>query len=191
MCCRYTTTPKCWSGVCVSTGFRSYPCSLGSVVALRVELSTTRLSAVSGQPALDYHCANVVVQSGWQDSNLPRAPKARRTAPYSRLERAESSSSRPDDTRLRYVLLSSRAGVNPPCRRPTDRRTACGAPSTQLSTDFTQWVGRCSNPRLRLFRPPLHHLSYRPQQKKPDVLVTPGFRYSSRISTAECHVRNG
>ncbi len=31
------------------------------VVALRVELSTTRLSAVSGQPALDYQCANVVV----------------------------------------------------------------------------------------------------------------------------------
>ena len=24
MCCRYTTTPKCWSGVCVSTAFRSF-----------------------------------------------------------------------------------------------------------------------------------------------------------------------
>ena len=42
-----------------------------SVVALRVELSATRLSAEFGQPALDYRTANVVVdQSGWQDSNL-------------------------------------------------------------------------------------------------------------------------
>ena len=49
------------------------------MVALRVELSTTRLSAVFGQPALDYHVPmSLSIQSEWQDSNLRfRAPKAR------------------------------------------------------------------------------------------------------------------
>ena len=49
---------------------------LGScqVVALRIELSATWLSAAFGQPALGYR----VVESGWQDSNLrSRAPRAR------------------------------------------------------------------------------------------------------------------
>ena len=79
MCCRYTTTPDCRSGVCVSIGLRSSCCSSCSVVALRVELSTTRLSAVFGQPALDYLVpTSSSIQSGWQDSNLRlRAPKAR------------------------------------------------------------------------------------------------------------------
>ncbi len=30
---------------------------------------------------------------------------------------------------------------------------------------FVQWAGRRSNPRLRLFRPPLNRLSYQPKQK--------------------------
>jgi hypothetical protein len=30
---------------------------------------------------------------------------------------------------------------------------------------FGQWAGRRSNPRLRLFRPPLNRLSYQPKQK--------------------------
>ncbi len=29
----------------------------------------------------------------------------------------------------------------------------------------SQWAGRCSNPRLRLFRPPLYRLSYQPNKK--------------------------
>ena len=72
VCCRrYTTTPKCRSGVCVSIGFASSSCSSFPVVALRVELSTTRLSAVFGQPALDYLMpTSLSCQSGWQDSNL-------------------------------------------------------------------------------------------------------------------------
>ena len=56
MCCRYTTTPECRPGVCVSIVLASWSCSPFPVVALRVELSATRLSAVFGQPALDYHC---------------------------------------------------------------------------------------------------------------------------------------
>ena len=49
------------------------------VVALRVELSATRLSAVFGQPALDYHLpTSLSHQSGRRDSNpRSRAPKAR------------------------------------------------------------------------------------------------------------------
>ncbi len=87
-------------------------------------------------------------------------------------------------TRLRYVLFAcassdpyrSRTGL--PAlkgRRPqTDRRTGPSrrhifhaVDSRELRAPFTQWVGRCSNPRLRLFRPPLHHLSYRPNKKSP------------------------
>ena len=44
-----------------------------------------------------------------------------------------------------------------------------------------KWTGRCSNPRLRCFKPPLYRLSYRSSisfqsghKKKPDVFVTPG-----------------
>jgi len=60
----------------------SWSCSSFPVVALRVELSTTRLSAVSGQPALDYHLpTSSSARSGWQDSNLQsRAPNDHRCA---------------------------------------------------------------------------------------------------------------
>lgn len=74
VCCRYTTTPKRRSGVSVSVvlASSSHCSSCRGVVALRVELSATRLSAEFGQPALDYR------QSGWRESNpLARAPKAR------------------------------------------------------------------------------------------------------------------
>ena len=57
---------------------------------------------------------------------------------------------------------------------------------------LTQWVGRCSNPRPLVFSEVLLRLSYRPndKNKKPDVVVTPGFRYSSE-STAKRHKRKG
>ena len=79
VCCRYTTTPDCGSGVCVSIGLRSSCCSSFSVVALRVELSATCSSDRFGQPALGYLVpTSSSIQSGWQDSNLRvRAPKAR------------------------------------------------------------------------------------------------------------------
>src|ERR1700730_19090036 len=37
------------------------------------------------------------------------------------------------------------------------------------TADSRQWAGRCSNPRLRFFRPPLDHLSYQPKRKKPGI----------------------
>jgi hypothetical protein len=61
-----------------------------------------------------------------------------------------------------------------------------------------KWAGRCSNPRLRLFRPPLNRLSYQPvnlscflreevprrrfchqRNKKTRCLATPGLRWES------------
>src|SRR5262249_19780263 len=53
----------------------------------------------------------------------------------------------------------------------TDRRTS----RVFARHRRAQWAGRRSNPRLRLFRPLLVRLSYRPKRKKPDVAVTPGF----------------
>ena len=126
VCCRYTTTPECWSGVCVS--IVSGPCSRSSfpVVALRVELGATRLSAVFGQPALDYHLpTSLSIQSGRRDSNpRSRAPRqARRAAaalhPVIQSERADLNRRSPGPrpgaiTRLRHVLLQvARAGVEP------------------------------------------------------------------------------
>ncbi len=101
------------------------------VVALRVELSATRLSAGFGQPALDYRVpTSLSVRSGWQDSNLrscvPTTNASRRCPAGSPLPYIPSSvrtggfeppiswppASR--DTRLRYVLPSAaRTGVEP------------------------------------------------------------------------------
>ena len=53
-----------------------------------------------------------------------------------------------------------------------------------------KWAGRCSNPRLRLFRPPLNRLSYQPNKKSPTSLLTPGLLPSTGIG-AECHKRKG
>ena len=79
VCCRYTTTPNAGRAYAFPSCLLHRSCSLFPVVALRVELSATRLSAVFGQPALDYHVpTSLSIQSGWQDSNLRlRAPKAR------------------------------------------------------------------------------------------------------------------
>ena len=75
-----TPRPRSWSGVCVSIAFAATslaPSFPVPVVALRIELSTTRLSAVSGPPALDYR-----FQSGTPESNRPRRmPQTANTAP--------------------------------------------------------------------------------------------------------------
>ena len=118
--------------------------------------------------------ANVVVSmSGWQESNLlARAPKARGPPmphipslfPTRAPLRSAVSSSCGNRTRL-----SALKGQYP----QTDRRTSHLSAHLPRSRKhgwrafFTQWTGRCSNPRLRLFRPPLDHLSYQSNKKSP------------------------
>ena len=67
----------------------------------------------------------------------------------------------PRDTRLRHVLP-------PAVRTPA------------------QWAGRRSNPRLRLFRPALYRLSYRPEQEKPGVFCDTGLWQKSRYFVNAC-----
>ena len=149
VCCRYTTT------LCLVGRMRFNRVNiallliLGScqVVALRIELSATWLSAAFGQPALGYR----VVESGWQDSNLRlRAPKARGFAatlhPARQSERPRPIGRSADRCpnrrspapragaipRLRYVLR--RAGLSassiptrrcPPLQRPRGLHGVC------------------------------------------------------------------
>ena len=63
------------------------------------------------------------------------------------------------------------------------------------TSSLQEWVGRRSNPRLRFFRPPLNHLSYRPasvanrQQKSPMSRDTGLCNRTER--QARCHKRRG
>ena len=71
VCCRYTTTLRlvgriCFKRVNIASLLILESCQ---VVALRIELSATRLSAAFGRPALDYRVpTSVSIESGWQDS---------------------------------------------------------------------------------------------------------------------------
>ena len=185
---------------------RSCSCSSFPVVALRVELSTTRLSAVSGQPALDYHLpTSLSAQVGMaglepafscsQGTRVRRYPTSRfvqsERPDLNRRSPGPARASRDNQASLRSAR-SSPYGSRTRLRRlegaascPIDER-AISAPPHAVDTSgqrapFTQWAGRCSNPRLRLFRPRATPSQLPAQQKKPDVVVTPGFRYSSGI----------
>ena len=129
-----TPRPHAWSGVCVSSGLRSTSvCSFLPVVTLRVELSTTRLSAVSGQPALGYRDCQRRCRSSRDgrtrtcDLVLPR--HAGWPLPYT-----PSSSVRT-------------AGLEPAISCTPSRRDS----QTSLRSDFQQLV-RESNPLRRLER---------------------------------------
>ena len=126
-------------------------CSSFPVVALRVELSATRLSAVFGQPALDYHLSTscrsrdgrtrtcVSVLPKHVGSPLPYIPSPVRTGG---LEPPISWSPTRRDTRLRYVLIVSSpcgsrtrlSGLKGRCPVPIDERAIRRrAPSTQTN----------------------------------------------------------
>ncbi len=66
----------------------------------------------------------------------------------------------------------------------------CHDPNTVKYTQ-RKWAGGRSNPRLRFFRPLLCRLSYRPNEKSPMSLVTPGFWQSCVGGAARCHKRKG
>lgn len=73
-----------------------------------------------------------------------------------------------------------KAGVLPSAPVPELYRRQGRRTSFQLRRGKRQWAGRCSNPRLRLFRPLLDRLSYQPvappAQQKTRHPATPGWR---------------
>ncbi len=98
------------------------------------------------------------------------------TSRYALLVLRSKLSTDPCGNRTRLPGLKGR------CPVPIDERAVCSVRTFHARRHrralFTQWVGRCSNPRLRLFRPPLRHLSYRPNEKSPMSCDT-GLRVSS------------
>ena len=89
-----------------------------------------------------------------------RAPKARmlphtlcpvRTAGF---EPTISCTPSTRNTKLSHVLLSSS------CGNRTHLSGLKGQNPKPIEERAMQWIGWCSNPRLRLFRPPLNRLSY-------------------------------
>ncbi len=159
-----TPRPRSWSGVCVSIAVAAtsrVPSFPVPVVVLRIELSVTCSSDRSGRPALDYR-----FQSGTPESNRePPAPKAG-VLPSAPLP-ACLQSERPD---LNRRSPGPRPGAIP------GFATFCRG----LRAPRSQWVGRCSNPRLLVFSQVLHRLSYRPEQKKPGVFCDTGLWQKSR-----------
>ena len=83
---------------------------LVSVVALRVELSATRLSAEFGQPALDYHLpTSSSLKSGRRDSN----PRSRAPTTMPTMLRTVPDGARRTAAALHPVNQSERADLNP------------------------------------------------------------------------------
>ena len=64
-----------------------------------------------------------------------------------------------------------RGGIAPATGGVSDRYAALTTPDQRTQP---QWAGRRSNPRIRLFRPALLHLSYRPNEKGQVSWMTPG-----------------
>ena len=216
MCCRYTTTPKCRPGVCVSIVCGPCDCSSVSVVALRVELSATRLSAGFGQPALDYHVpTSLSTKSGWRDSNpRSRAPNdhaahgARRAAaalhPVIQSERADLNrghrraavvsphplrgTRRDTQASLRSVSsscgsrtrLCALKGRDP---KPIDERAISAHTVHAVDTFGQRHRSRSGSGGARIRVPwssaRCYTISATDPTKKPDVVMTPGFGYSS------------
>ena len=118
VCCRYTTTPNAGRAYAFQSRLhRIAPAPRLPVVALRIELSATRLSAAFGQPALDYR-ANVVSSvgmAGLEPASLVLPKHAGSPLPYipsCQSERPDLNRRSPGPRpgaipRLRYVLLVS------------------------------------------------------------------------------------
>ena len=108
-----------------------------SVVAPRIELGTTSLSARPGQPALDYRLSFQKV------GHLGVEPPV---------------AERPTDERS--LLLPKQACFHLHLYPMLFVFAADVSVGAYLPC---QWAGRRSNPRLRFFRPPLDRLSYQPK----------------------------
>jgi hypothetical protein len=185
-CCLLHHDPVKRSGVCVSSGVAATSSVLLlvwlSVVAPRIELGTTRLSAVSGRPALDYlvQVGHPGVEPRPSCSRSRRAPictSARllsvRTAGF---EPAISWPPTRRDTRLRHVLIKypvgesnpNPAGIRSPSAAPLD-----GAQSARTIIPVGWEALESSSPALQTGARPSQLPAH--QRKKPGVLWTPGF----------------
>jgi hypothetical protein len=170
VCCRYTTTPKCWSGVCVSTGLASWSCSSCSVVALGVELSATRLSAGRGQTGPRLPLTNIVVRQVGMAGLEPASPCSQSTwvrrYPTSRHPVRTGGFEPPvswSPTR-RDIQASLRSAASSSCGSrtrlsalkgqypPTDRRTSHHgrAPSTQWTQRVSAHLSRSGSGGARI-----------------------------------------
>ena len=156
-CCLLHHDPVLGCGVCVSIAARAS--LLCSPVFLKPHVSGLKPSA-SGSPAnrtqrdpvisrIQATSLRLPIQSGTSESNRePPAPKAGvlPSAPLPECFQSERQDSnlrslgpQPSAiTKLRLVLII-------------------------CAHRERKWAGRCSNPRLRLFRPPLNRLSYQPR----------------------------
>ena len=151
---------------------------LHEVVALGIELSAAALSGPLGQPALDYHlgraprsrtetlllpkqacfhlhlcpinCFVRSVRTAGFEPAISRSPTWRDNQASPRSDRIQVVSS-PYGNRTHLAALKGRYPV------PIDERAMLCALVER------KWAGRCSNPRLRFFRPPLYRLSYQPK----------------------------
>ena len=156
------------------------------VVAPRIELGATRLSAVSGQPALDYHRS--------------RAPRSRTNMENLLLPKQACCHLHLCPCVDQIVSQNGRirtSGTDRHGRRLVAPGPRPGAIS-RLRHVLLQWAGRRSRPirpsmadrcpRLRLFRPVLNRLSYQPNEKSPASGDT-GLPWKLRRRKTECHNR--
>jgi hypothetical protein len=189
------------------------------VLVLRVELSATRLSAVSGQPALDYHLPTpfiAPVGTARLELALSCAQSTRAAAALHpdvhllvQSERADLNRRSPGPRPGAMNQASLRSVFSDPCgsrtrpprlerpmTSPEVERAVLGAYLPRRKTggwraEFTQRTGRCSNPRLLVFSQVLDHLSYQSTKKARCRCDTGLSVFFGRIGTAKCHVRNG
>ena len=131
---------------------------------------------------VDYRYLMPDQESGWPDLNRrSRAPD----------DHAAHGARR--NSRLSYILPASPKQIVLPSnilRRSPTNRPAQDPEAAQRESNPHFRHGKATGRRGPTFgRCPL--VSYRPKRKKPDVVVTPGFRYSRGIGTAKCHMRNG
>ena len=163
-----TPRPHNWSGVSVSIDVRQ--ASSNSFVSW----------FTSGSPE-NRTQRNAVISRVWATS--PRLPLKSGTSESNRDPPAPKAGVLPSAP-LPVCLQSERPDLNR--RSPGPRpgaipgfATFCRQPRALRS----QWVGRCSNPRLLVFSQVLNRLSYQPNKKSPASSVTPGFSWGQSQKT--------
>ena len=185
------------------------------MVALRIELSTTRLSAVPGQPALDYRFRQVGMvgleptipspRNRWvcryptSQNRLPvRTAGFEPAIPWPPTRCDNHASPRSEKGRFERKLdpnqtmarASTPFGLRDVCTRACSLFVLSKIAARTVSAE---WARRRSNPRPRCFKPPLYRLSYQPSmcighEKRPDVARDTG-PFGRAPESDLCHKR--